>query len=318
MSERFVLFISAEENVAAGVEAVLRERTEIRPEANRPEANRPEVTRPEVTRPEGNRPEVTRMEVTRVQALLDGLRALQDGSFDLIVSDLFLPDGQGLGTLAHLRQHAPQTPVIVLCHPRDRDTAVQAVRKGAFDFFCYDDPDPSNLRRSIDGAMKHVAAPETEKQAAERRNNARFPCRLAVSYQTLEHPILSGQGTSETLNISSKGILFTSNEKFHAGQLVQVSLDWPARLEKQIPLKLVAEGRIVRNSNGQTAMTIDKYEFRTRRIAKPASGDAASGGAAFANKNTPSHPSEAALKNLTQPGTAAGRKTNGTAVRRPV
>jgi hypothetical protein len=52
--------------------------------------------------------------------------------------------------------------------------------------------------------------------------------------------------------------------------LVQVSLEWPARLENQVPLKLVAEGRVVRNANGQTAMTIDKYEFRTRRVAKPA------------------------------------------------
>jgi hypothetical protein len=118
----------------------------------------------------------------------------------------------------------------------------------------------------VEGALKHAYEEAEKKAAAERRNNARFPCRLAVSYQTLEHPILSGQGTSETLNISSKGILFTSNEKFEAGQLVQVSLDWPVRLENQIPLKLVAEGRIVRNSNGQTAMTIDKYEFRTRRV----------------------------------------------------
>jgi hypothetical protein len=55
------------------------------------------------------------------------------------------------------------------------------------------------------------------------------------------------------------------NEKFEAGQLVQVSLDWPARLENQIALKLVAEGRIVRNAGGQTAITIEKYEFRTRR-----------------------------------------------------
>jgi hypothetical protein len=109
------------------------------------------------------------------------------------------------------------------------------------------------------------AGSEADKRAAERRNNTRFPCRLGVSYQTLDHPLLTGQGISETLNISSKGILFTSDEKFQAGQMLQVSLDWPARLENQVPLKLVAEGRIVRNSNGQTAMTIDKYEFRTRK-----------------------------------------------------
>jgi hypothetical protein len=84
-----------------------------------------------------------------------------------------------------------------------------------------------------------------------------------------------------------------------------VSLDWPARLENQIPLKLVAEGRIVRNSNGQTAMTIDKYEFRTRRIVKAPVTETAT-------KTTSNRPSEAINKDTsTRPGTAAGRNSAG-------
>src|ERR1700722_1418242 len=94
------------------------------------------------------------IEWTRVEALFDGLRSLQERSFDLILADLFLPDGQGLATVRHLNQHAPQTPVIVLCHARDRDTAVNAVRKGAHDFFCYDDLDTSHLRSAVSGALK--------------------------------------------------------------------------------------------------------------------------------------------------------------------
>lgn len=245
----------------------------------------------------------------RVEALFDGLRELQERKFDLILSDLFLPDGQGLATLRHLQQHAPLTPVIALCHLQDRDTGVHAVRKGAYDFFCYEDLDTGNLRKSIASAMDHASVESQKKAAAERRVSARFPCRLAVSYQTLEQPILSGQGTSETLNISSKGLLFTSNERFEPGQLVQVALDWPARLENQVLLKLVAEGRIVRNSNGQTAMTIDKYEFRTRRtVAKSTAAGAA--------QETTSHPEEAAKRRNSRPDTAAGSGTNG-AMERP-
>ena len=235
-------------------------------------------------------------------ALFDGLRSLQDNAFDLILSDMILPDGQGLTTLRHLQQHAPATPVIAICHAQDRDTGVTAVRQGAYDFFCYEDLDPASLRKSVEGALKHAHEEAEKKAAAERRNNARFPCRLAISYQTLEHPILSGQGTSETLNISSKGILFTSNEKFEAGQLVQVSLDWPARLENQIPLKLVAEGLIVRNLSGQTAMTIDKYEFRTRRVPQktaPAPGSESN-----------NHPSEAGKTSVARPGTAGNRPSS--------
>lgn len=204
-----------------------------------------------------------------VEALFDGLRTIQERSFELIISDLFLPDGQGLATVRHLRQQAPRTPLIVLCQSADRDTAMQAVRKGAFDFVCYEElGDPAKLRNSVMGALKSDEASPAENGGAERRNNARFPCRLAVSYQALEHPFLSGVATSETLNISSKGLLFSTEEALQPGQLLQVSVDWPARLENQVPLKLVAEGRIVRNLNGQAAMRIDKYEFRTRRVTK--------------------------------------------------
>ena len=213
------------------------------------------------------------LDLARVETLLDGLRSLQNRAFDIIIMDLNLPDGEGLATLRNLQQQAPATPAIVVCAVADRELAIEAVRKGAYNFFCYDDLDGPTLRKSIDTAIRK-GSEDAEKRAADRRTNARFPCRLAVSYQTLEHPIFSGQGTSETLNVSSKGLLFTSNEKFEAGQLVQVSLDWPALLENQIPLKLVAEGRIVRNSSGQTAMTIDKYEFRTRRIPKAAAAAA--------------------------------------------
>ncbi len=201
-------------------------------------------------------------------SLLDAVKLLQEDSFDLIITDLALSDGKDLQVLKSLQQHAPSTPVLVLCHAAGRDSGVTAVRNGAFDFFCYEDPD-ANLLKSVEAAIKDGRLEAERKTAAERRINARFPVSLGVSYQTLEQPIISGQGTSETLNVSSKGILFSSKENFQIGQLVQVSLDWPAKLENQIPLKLVAEGRVVRNSNGQTAMTIEKYEFRTRR-AKPA------------------------------------------------
>ena len=207
-----------------------------------------------------------------VGALFDGLRIIQERSFDLVISDLFLPDSQGLTTVRHLKRYARQTPVIVLCNAADRDTAVSAVRKGAHDFLCYEDlEDPLNLRRTVLGALKTGDDESTANGGGpDRRTNARFPCRLAVSYQALEHPFLSGKATSETLNISSKGLLFTTDEPLQPGQLLQVSVDWPARLENQVPLKLVAEGRIVRNLNGQAAMRIDKYEFRTRRAKSPA------------------------------------------------
>ena len=243
------------------------------------------------------------------ESLFDGLRVIQERSFDLIIADLFLPDGQGLATVRHLKQQAPNTPVIVLCSTADRDTAMQAVRKGAHDFVCYEElEDPGKLRRAVAGALKSEDQSTPMEGGTDRRTNARFPCRLAVSYQALEHPFLSGVATSETLNISSKGLLFSTEEALQPGQLLQVSVDWPARLENQVPLKLVAEGRIVRNLNGQAAMRIDKYEFRTRRINKSAND---------LPKDQPvSRPAETAGGISSRPGTAAGIKVSGLKERR--
>ena len=236
MIKSTVLFISAETGAAASIEAILR----------------------------------TGVEATfrwyPVETLFDGLCALQERTFEVILSDLFLANRQSVSTLRQLQQHAPGTPVVALVHSSDRDTALTAVRQGAYDFFCYEEIDPANLLKSFAGALNYAILEGGVRTAGDRRINARFASRLAVSYQTLEPPMLSGQGTSKTLNIGSKGLLFACNEPFRDGQLVKVSLDWPARLENQVPLKLVATGRIVRNVDGQTAMTIDKYEFRTRRV----------------------------------------------------
>jgi CheY-like chemotaxis protein len=275
MTGHSVLFISADAGSADRLEAVLRDS------------------------------DILTVECTRAEALFDGLHAIQDGAFDLILSELFLPDGQGLATLHHLQQHAPKTPVILLCHAQDRDTAVTAVRKGAHDFFCYEDLDTANFQRSVLGALTSAGGQSNAgSKEAERRTNARFDCHLAVSYQSLEKPFLSGQGTSETLNISSKGVLFRANEALEPGQLIQVSVDWPARLENQIPLKLVAEGRIVRNVKGVAAMTIEKYEFRTRRT--PAPSNIQKPAASADAKTIPSRSPEAAKNTLSRPGTAAG------------
>jgi len=95
----------------------------------------------------------------------------------------------------------------------------------------------------------------------DRRGNTRFPLRLKLSFSALTRPIFSGDG--ETLSISSKELLFTAKESFVDGQRLQVSLEWPARLEK-IPLRLVLSGKILRSGDSQSTMTIERYEFRIR------------------------------------------------------
>ena len=48
------------------------------------------------------------------------------------------------------------------------------------------------------------------------------------------------------------------------GQTVEISVNWPARLDGTCPLKFVAMGKIVRVDAGRAAVRIEKYEFETR------------------------------------------------------
>lgn len=200
--------------------------------------------------------------VTRVDSLFDALRMLQEGAFDMIITELALPDSPAGSTLKSLKQEATQTPVIVLCSTGEREEGVAAVKNGASDLFHQDNLDEEALKRSVRKAVTGDGAGNT---AANRRAGVRFPVKLAVNYQALESPFFSGTALSETVNISSKGLLFAASHPLQPGQLLQVSVDWPARLENEIPLKLVAEGRVIRIVDGQAAVKIDKYEFRTRR-----------------------------------------------------
>jgi hypothetical protein len=71
-------------------------------------------------------------------------------------------------------------------------------------------------------------------------------------------------GSGSTLNIGSGGILFTTEERLPVGRMVELSVNWPAKLDGVCPLQFVATGRVVRSEPQRAAVRIERYEFRTR------------------------------------------------------
>ncbi|HCG7248692.1 TPA: sigma-54-dependent transcriptional regulator [Vibrio parahaemolyticus] len=63
-----------------------------------------------------------------------GKAAILSQEFDAVVSDVRLPDSDGLSILESLIDHHIQTPVILITGHGDVDMAVSALQKGAFDF----------------------------------------------------------------------------------------------------------------------------------------------------------------------------------------
>jgi len=74
-------------------------------------------------------------------------------SFDLCLTDMRLPDGDGLDLVNWMQTHAAAVPVAVITAHGNVETAVQALKLGAFDFISKP-LDLNNLRNIVENALK--------------------------------------------------------------------------------------------------------------------------------------------------------------------
>lgn len=73
-------------------------------------------------------------EVKAVATGTEGLNAFKESSFDLVILDIRLPDGDGIAFLRQIKEINRLTPVIMVTAYGTVDNAVQAMKIGAFDF----------------------------------------------------------------------------------------------------------------------------------------------------------------------------------------
>ena len=100
----------------------------------------------------------------------------------------------------------------------------------------------------------------------DRRRSRRFPLQCDLRYRTLDKrkPISTGSG--KTLNISSSGIGFTSEQEFPVGTRLELSIHWPVKRNDAFPLILIVLGRVTRHNAQQLAVVIYRYQFRLRKM----------------------------------------------------
>jgi two-component sensor histidine kinase/CheY-like chemotaxis protein len=95
------------------------------------------------------------------------LRRLSDETFDVIVSDLTLPDAQGLEAVARLQSEASLAPLVVLTGLDSQDLALDAVRQGAQDYLVKGQFDGNLLIRSIRYAIERKQIQEALTRARD-------------------------------------------------------------------------------------------------------------------------------------------------------
>src|SRR5262245_11717453 len=73
-------------------------------------------------------------EVHTVADGAEAITALKDHHIDAVITDLRMPHVDGLQLLRHCQEHYPELPVILITAHGTVETAVEAMRSGAFDY----------------------------------------------------------------------------------------------------------------------------------------------------------------------------------------
>src|SRR5213083_558659 len=74
------------------------------------------------------------LDTTRAQSVSEAIRLLDAQAFDLCLTDMRLPDGEGLRVVEYISQKALDVPVAVITAYGSAENAVAALKAGAFDY----------------------------------------------------------------------------------------------------------------------------------------------------------------------------------------
>jgi hypothetical protein len=73
-------------------------------------------------------------------------------------------------------------------------------------------------------------------------------------------------GTGSTVDIGSGGVAFEIDRPVDPGLAVELSISWPAMLDKVCPMRLSIVGKILRIDGLHVVCSVDRHEFRTQGV----------------------------------------------------
>lgn len=131
---------------------------------------------------------------------------------------------------------------------------------------------------SVDGIERMVQGEQpvrADEAGKDRRRRVRYPIELQVRYRPASTRRSAQDGTGRTINISSSGVLLTTDCFLPLGKRMELSISWPVKLDETIPLQLLVGGVVVRSDDCGAAVEIMSHEFQvcgTRRLGDPPPG----------------------------------------------
>lgn len=100
------------------------------------------------------RKSVSQVELDWADRVAFGLAKLAEATYDVVLTDLTLPDSIGLATVERIRAEHPDVPIIVLTALDDKEIEMSSLTVGAQDYLIKDDATPRTLERAIQHAIQ--------------------------------------------------------------------------------------------------------------------------------------------------------------------
>ncbi len=83
---------------------------------------------------------------------MEGIRKIQSSNFDLVLCDIKMPKMDGIEVLTKIQEFKPEVPVVMISGHGTIETAVDAIRKGAYDYISKP-PDLNRLLVTVRNAL---------------------------------------------------------------------------------------------------------------------------------------------------------------------
>ena len=160
--------------------------------------------------------------VEEAGTIAEAKTALSRQRFDVLISDIGLPDGDGLEMLSHIAAVAPSTRVVICSASTTWDNAVRALHAGAYDFL----PKPVNKDAMCSAVKRAVEARRLEEE------NAILVCRLVEQSSLLEQKVDERTAELRASNVSLA----------QANRTLEETRDQMVRAEKMASIGCIAAG----------------------------------------------------------------------------
>ncbi len=85
---------------------------------------------------------------------VDGIDKIKSKEYDLVLCDIKMPKKDGIEVLEDIKKIKPEIPFLMISGHGDLETAVESMRKGAFDYISKP-PDLNRLLTSVRNALEH-------------------------------------------------------------------------------------------------------------------------------------------------------------------